>query len=317
MYKIRIESIGGFGANLIGKLLGQIGFEYLNKYSRSFSSYGSEKRGSPVKSFVYFSDSKIRTNTSVKDPNLVSFFTKNIDIQGFVINEDTDVAVNYNGDVLDLRLPNCRAWIIDATKYAKECHSRVNMVMLGAMARASGFITLESCIDIVKKTLVVNGNVEAVKLGYSNVKLFEIKNSDHPKGNKKDAERYTELGGVNLSLGSTITNDLQGCREGFMPKYIREKCIDCGLCESTCPDMVFQFKDGVNLGLDIYHCKGCLRCCEICPTQALVISQEGSCTKNIGNIHLINKNFSFDNTGYSGFVEGEAYSADGSTDKSI
>lgn len=317
MYKIRIDSIGGLGANLTGKLLGQIGFEYLNKYSRSFSSYGSEKKGSPVKSYIYFSDNKIRTNTPVKDPNLVAFFTNNIDLTGYIIKENTDVIVNYNGNAYDLKLPNCRLWLIDGVKYARECHSRVNMVMLGAMAKASGFISIENCIAAVKANLVANGNIEALKCGYNNVKMIEITDSKYKCEKISDIERYTEFGGINLSNGSTITNDLQGCREGLMPEYIREKCIDCGLCESTCPDMVFQFKDGVNLGMDLYHCKGCLRCCEICPTKALVPVEEGNYTKNIGNIHLVNKNFSFDDTGYSSLVEGEVYSADGSTDKSI
>ncbi len=315
MYKIRIESIGGLGANLIGKLLGQIGFEYLNKYSRSFSGYGSEKKGSPVKSHIYFSDSKIRTNTPVKDPDMAVYFTDNIDLTGYRIKENTDVIVNYNGNFCDLKVPNCRLWLIDAVKYARECHSRVNMVILGAIARVSGFISLDNCISVVKNNLVTNGNIEALKCGYNNVNMFEIKDSKYNCNNYDDIERYTEIGGINLSNGSAITNDLQGCREGLVPDYIRERCIDCGLCESTCPDMVFQFKDGVNLGMDLYHCKGCLRCCEICPVNALVPVEKGG--KNIGNIHLINKKFSFDNTGYSSFVEGEAYSADGTTDKSI
>lgn len=49
-YEIRMESIGGLGANLCGKLLGELGAKYLGFNSSSFSSYGSEKRGSPVKS---------------------------------------------------------------------------------------------------------------------------------------------------------------------------------------------------------------------------------------------------------------------------
>ena len=42
--------------------------------------------------------------------------------------------------------------------------------------------------------------------------------------------------------------------------------------------MVFQFAPGtyrgkncmVNRGLDYYHCKGCLRCVEVCPKEALI-----------------------------------------------
>ena len=42
-YEIRLESIGGLGANLVGKLLGQLGAEYLELNAQSFASYGSEK----------------------------------------------------------------------------------------------------------------------------------------------------------------------------------------------------------------------------------------------------------------------------------
>ena len=40
-YEIRLESIGGLGANLCGKMLGELGAVYLGLYSASFSSYGS------------------------------------------------------------------------------------------------------------------------------------------------------------------------------------------------------------------------------------------------------------------------------------
>ena len=51
-YEIRLESIGGLGANLCGKMLGELGAIYMNLNAASFSSYGSEKRGSPVKACI-------------------------------------------------------------------------------------------------------------------------------------------------------------------------------------------------------------------------------------------------------------------------
>ena len=48
-YEIRLESIGGLGANLCGKMLGELGVKYLDLNSSSFSSYGSEKTGTPVR----------------------------------------------------------------------------------------------------------------------------------------------------------------------------------------------------------------------------------------------------------------------------
>ena len=55
-YEIRLESVGGLGANLCGKLLGELGAAYLGFNASSFSSYGSEKRGSPVKAFIRYCD---------------------------------------------------------------------------------------------------------------------------------------------------------------------------------------------------------------------------------------------------------------------
>lgn len=46
-FEIRLESLGGLGANLCGKMLGELGVKYLGLNGAAFSSYGSEKRGSP------------------------------------------------------------------------------------------------------------------------------------------------------------------------------------------------------------------------------------------------------------------------------
>ena len=51
-FEIRLESIGGLGANLCGKMLGELGALYLSLNSLNFSSYGSEKRGSPDRKSV-------------------------------------------------------------------------------------------------------------------------------------------------------------------------------------------------------------------------------------------------------------------------
>lgn len=55
-------------------------------------------------------------------------------------------------------------------------------------------------------------------------------------------------GGVNPRIGSTVSNDLTASREGYIPLFIQEKCINCGLCDTACPDMVFQFAPGTYRG---------------------------------------------------------------------
>ena len=43
-YEIRIESIGGLGANLCGKMLGELALKFLGLNSAGFFNYGSEKQ---------------------------------------------------------------------------------------------------------------------------------------------------------------------------------------------------------------------------------------------------------------------------------
>ena len=75
-YGIRLESIGGLGANLCGKMLGELGVKYLGLNSAGFSSYGSEKTGTPVKGYIRYCDAKkeIRDHSPIIKPELLVIF---------------------------------------------------------------------------------------------------------------------------------------------------------------------------------------------------------------------------------------------------
>ncbi|MDH5638419.1 MAG: 2-oxoacid:acceptor oxidoreductase family protein, partial [Nitrospinota bacterium] len=75
-YEIRMESVGGFGANLAGKILGEAGVLGMGFNGSNFSSYGSEKKGSPVKAFVRFCapDVVVRENSPVTEPHMLVIF---------------------------------------------------------------------------------------------------------------------------------------------------------------------------------------------------------------------------------------------------
>ena len=75
-YEIRLESIGGLGANLLGKMVGELGLKYLDVNSSSFSSYGSEKTGTPVKGYVRYckKEKEIRIHSPIIEPDLLVIF---------------------------------------------------------------------------------------------------------------------------------------------------------------------------------------------------------------------------------------------------
>lgn len=338
-YEIRLESIGGLGANLCGKLLGELGAAYLSLNASAFSSYGSEKRGSPVRSYVRWCDKnhEILHNSPVENPNMLVLFHQALSKTMAVtagVDENCIVVVNTSStpeEIRDeLRLHAGTVCCVDALNLALQSKSRVNMVMLGAIAKASGFIPLDAAKAIVTDTLgkkypdMLSNNIKGLELGYDNVQTQSFspdgryEKVPYREAQSKWGYKNAPLGGANPHFGSTVSNDLSPSREGFIPLFIPEKCIHCGLCDTTCPDMVFQFLPGeyrgkktmMNRGLDYHHCKGCLRCVDVCPVEALVAGREAEHPNKkwfVRNKDLIAEHLDFDPAGADPWVTGESY----------
>ena len=338
-YQIRLESIGGLGANLCGKMLGELGIKYLGLNSASFSSYGSEKTGTPVKGFIRYSsaDLDIKLHSPIKTPHLLVIFHDALLSDTSVLKgcgSDTDIIVNtVNGkdrqELLELEDYHC-VYFLDAQKIAIETKSRINVVMLGAIAKVMGFVELEDLNAICKDTLgrkypaSLSQNMEGIRRGYEEVDVaFESDRSKSPNGNKNEEESIwgyetAPIGGINPCFGNSVVNDLSPSRQGYFPIFIPEKCINCGLCDTTCPDMVFQFQKGefkgremmLNKGLDYYHCKGCLRCVTVCPAQALVRGVEAEHPHKkyfMPNQELLRSPDNYEKAGYDGYITSEAF----------
>lgn len=338
-YEIRLESIGGLGANICGKLLGELGAKYLGLNASAFSSYGSEKRGSPVKSYVRLSDKRreILHNSPIESPNLLVLFHEALsNTQKVTAGADSQCVIVVNtplspGEIREkLKIHAGYVCCVDALELSLKSKSRVNMIMLGAIARASGFIPVEAVKDIVADTLgkkypaLLQNNLQGVEQGFENVSTEYFEDDGKyefvPYGKSGGALGYKNapIGGANTRIGSTVSNELSASRQGYIPLFLIEKCIHCGLCDTTCPDMVFQFLPGeyrgkqtmVNRGLDYHHCKGCLRCVDVCPTGALVVGKESEHQNKkwfVRNKDLIADNIDFDISGADPWVSGESY----------
>ena len=358
-YEIRLESIGGLGANLCGKMLGELGAKYLGVNSSSFSSYGSEKTGTPVKGFIRYcdNDKEIRVHSPVVEPDLLVIFHQALLKDKSVLSgckENTAVIISLEpgrdiGDAYEyLKSYNCYG--LEAQRIAMETHSRINVVMLGAVLKLMGIDSTEMgemiCADVLGKKYpdALKANIEGIRRGYEEVRplannIQEINSVDDNKfGNvqtKKDEKKLSldkiskykgqewgyktaPIGGINPRFGSTVIADVSPSRQGYIPIFIKEKCINCGQCHTTCPDMVFQFVKGeykgremmVNQGLDYYHCKGCLRCVDVCPVNALVTGVEAEHPNKdyfMTNIELIRKPKYYLEAGPDGYITSESY----------
>lgn len=353
-FEIRLESIGGLGANLCGKMLGELGVKYLGLNSTSFSGYGSEKTGTPVKSHIRYCerDQDIRTHAPVDEPDLLVLFH-----QALIEKEDvwegcdeyTRILVAVSGNFSDLKAKTNkvqgRLFVIDTQKIAMEVCSRINVVLLGAMARVMGFMPLSAAEQICRETLeskypdALKGNLDGIKRGFEEVRELKSNGADTANeiGSNSQSRAQTRkkkirkmkspnvwgyscapIGGINPRYGSTVVSDLSPSRQGYIPLFIKERCINCGFCDSTCPDMVFQFEEGeyqgkrmmINRGLDYYHCKGCLRCVDVCPVNALVQALETDYPDKpyfLPNQEMIRVPDYYTKTGSDGYITSESF----------
>lgn len=316
-YEMRFESIGGLGSNLASQMLAEglvlnMGFNGAN-----FSSYGSEKKGSPVTSFIRICacDRQVRSSSPVERPHLLALFHEQvISIRGTTegLYPDSIVVVNSSagpGTMRDIiELPSGTVVTLDAMQIAIEEKSRINTAMLGAIVRASGFIDKDAIRKVVAETFcgkypaLVEPNLRTFDRGFDEVRIqqFEPDGSYEFKPYQrlvpKLGYRTQPIGGTILNPGNTILKDLSSARHGYYPLYHRDRCIDCGLCDMTCPDYVFVFKMGVDKrgkpnpvmqGPNLQYCKGCLRCVEICPVSALTAEREERLHKQAPDVQLI------------------------------
>ncbi len=312
IFGVRFESIGGLGAHLAGQILAEAGVLGGGLNGTHFSSYGSEKKGSPVRSFVRFCapGREIRRSDPIERPQVVVVFHQaligSIDVAGGLTSNGT-IIVNTAAGPAEIRerlgIRAATVGVLDGLRIALEESTRVNTAMLGAAARMCPFVDLEAIRRTLSERLghrypeLVEANLRAFDRGFAEL-LLEVSagSAEEPSAPARAAPAYgyleAPLGGTILEPGSSIVRDLSISREGFLPALDLAKCVHCGLCDIVCPDLCFVWQtengDGVRLrGIDYQYCKGCLKCTQACPTGALteVREEEGWAAANRVPLH--------------------------------
>lgn len=301
-FGIRFESIGGLGAHLAGKILAEAGVLRQGLNGAHFSSYGSEKKGTPVKSFVRFcpGDQQVRTSSPVETPQVVAVFhealARSVDVAAGLPADGT-IIVNTRKTPAEVRealgLRSGTVATLDALGIALEEKTRVNTAMLGAVARVCAFLDPDALKETIRGTFadgkahLVAGNLRTFDRGHEELRVqtwpAEPGQAGRPIQRAKPAYGYLDapIGGTIVDTGNSILKDLTTSRQGFLPAYDMDSCVHCGICDIVCPDLCFVWTEDPDgdpavrlLGIDYHYCKGCLKCIDACPTGSLTKLRE-------------------------------------------
>ena len=297
-FEIRFESIGGLGAHAAGQILARAAVLKMDLNGSHFSSYGSEKKGSVIRSYVRLcpADKPIRTSAPIDTPDVIVVF------HGALLDQDVTMAGMKNSGTLIYNgapgeVPENLAHVpagtriirIDATNIAIDELSRPNAVLLGTLTAAVPFLDGDIVLNALTEKFKARNpqaaasNERAFNRGASEFEVLEgvgKGDGDLPVMRPTPILGYetAPIGGVIPYPGNTVSNDLSMSRTGWMPLFTEKECIHCGLCATVCPDfcLVWTHEQSngdvpkvVLKGVDYQYCKGCMRCIETCPTEAM------------------------------------------------
>ncbi len=183
LIEIRWHGRGGQGAVTSAELVAKAAINE-GKYAQAFPSFGPERRGAPVLSFVRISSEqpiKIRSEIAqpdvvvVLDPGLLRIVNVTSGLK-----ENGVLVINTRSSLQDIESELGAKWqlaIIDATKIARELLGVpiTNTTMVGALIRATGVVKLESLFEPLKQRFehLAERNINAMKRAYEETLIKE------------------------------------------------------------------------------------------------------------------------------------------------
>ena len=182
--EVTLHGRGGQTAITASQLLAEFTFEKGFKDTIAIPIIGAERRGAPIQAFTKISQDKaIRTYDSVKDPDYMLIFdTSLLSIprvndtikEGVILIADSIRPLDKNKLPKDVKI-----FIVDATgiciknKFMHSSGPILNIPMLGAFGKVSGYYDLEIMEKVLKKEFGeerIEKNMAVAKDAYESVK---------------------------------------------------------------------------------------------------------------------------------------------------
>ena len=164
--EITIFARAGQGAITASNVLARAAF-IEGRYAVAFPMFGVERSGSPMKSFVRISDKKVSRRDQICSSDYVIILDNSL----------LDLVETHCGMPKKKIIANCeeecsgKKMCVNASKIAMDTIGRpfVNIAMVGAFAKVSGFIKIESVMKAIeevmkgKKPEMIEKNKEVAK----------------------------------------------------------------------------------------------------------------------------------------------------------
>lgn len=158
MIEVRWHGRGGQGGVTSAELLAKAA--YLDGYRgvQAFPFFGSERRGAPVKAFTRISTEEINVRSQIYEPDVVAVLEPSIlDLIDVTegLKEGGKVIVNTRSRASELHLTAGHVYTYDGTGIALKLGLLVaglpvvNTTMLGAFAKATGLVKLETVQEVI------------------------------------------------------------------------------------------------------------------------------------------------------------------------
>jgi len=179
MIEIKFKGRGGQGAVVASEILGRAFFRE-GKFPQCFSLFGGERRGAPVVGFLRVDEKPILLKCQITHPDQLILFDLSLTHEGEISAElkpDGVILINTDRGIDSFAgLRRFRIGLIDAGPIARKVSlgGTFNTAMLGAYARLTGLVRMETLIETVKSMVPgkVKENVEAVEEAYQNMTVY-------------------------------------------------------------------------------------------------------------------------------------------------
>ena len=184
MIEIRIHGRGGQGAVMAGGILATA-LVLEGKHVIAIPSFGFERRGAPVASFLRFDERPIRQMTNIYHPDCVLCIDPTVGRAANIFDgiREHAVWVQTSAKALaELQFPAQveTVGLCDAVSIALAIFKRsiTNTIMLGALAKATGFVSLDALRAAVQdsdfRDAGLRQNLEALECGYNETTVHSI-----------------------------------------------------------------------------------------------------------------------------------------------